>query len=63
MSAHKHVFTPLAPEITDSSDPADAETIKWCIRCGTLKIGESRTRPNRPRRLDCTTSGAHTLDD
>lgn len=38
----RHAFTELAPEVTDTGDPEDAEMFRWCIRCGALKLG-SRT--------------------
>ncbi len=36
-----HKFTPIAPE----SATDDALIWKWCIRCGTLKLGENIFSP------------------
>lgn len=34
-AAHKHSFTPIAPEGGDEG----GEVWKWCFRCGALRLG------------------------
>lgn len=45
MENHEHEYTPLAREESDETCDDDAETWEWCIRCGTLKLGEQIFEP------------------
>lgn len=38
ITEHKHIWTPLAPEIEVDNEPP--MTWYWCIRCGKLKLGK-----------------------
>ena len=42
----RHTFTELAPETNlEPCDRDDARMWKWCIRCGTLRLGSELFRP------------------
>lgn len=44
IAKHKHVFTPIAPEV-DSFNHVYPCVWNWCIRCGCLKLNKEIFKP------------------
>jgi hypothetical protein len=47
---HKHVWTPIAPEFSPCAEK-EAETWKWCIRCGWLRLGKQFYKPGKHQKM------------